>query len=231
MTTDTFNPGETTPAATPSDSQNAADEAPVLEYGGKAYTKADLLKKLENADSFIETLKKEREDDRTLLKQASERLEKAVSTAELLKTVKETATPASPSAPATPEPIDLEGTVGRLLEKRETETKQRQNFETVKAALQGVYGANADAKVKEVCASLGMKFEDGITLAKNSPEAFKRLFPELSQAVKKGNVPSGDVNPSAFNGIQPKKETGYWKANSAKEQTQAYLDRLKELGT
>jgi len=223
MTT-TFNSTETpAPITTP-----AADQAPVIEYKGKKLTVAEVLTKLEHGDTFIDTLKAERETDRKLLADAAEELKKAVNSEELLK--KLSTQSSTPQTPASTEPVDIMGAVDKVISQREIAAKRQANFEHVKSELQRVYGGEIDVKVKEVCAAVGMTFEAGIELAQTAPEAFKRLFPDITKAPPaKSGVPQGNVNSAALKDQPVKSKSGYWDAKGSKEQVAAYTKRLQEL--
>lgn len=224
MTT-TFN----SPASSADPAPKADEPQVVLEYNGKKYTQAELITKLTHGDQFIETLKSERDEDRKLLADAAEQLKKATNSEELLKKLKEEKQPAPASTPATTTAVDIEGTVAKVIADREVALSRAKNFESVKSELQKAFGEKADSKVKEVCAEVGMTFEQAIELAHTAPEAFKRFFPDLTKQAPKSGVPAGNVNTAALNGKPDKPKSGYWDAKSGKEQVAAYLQRLKEL--
>lgn len=224
MTT-TFN--SPTPSNDPTPA-SSTEPTVVLEYNGKKYTQAELITKLTHGDQFIETLKTEREQDRKLLADAAEQLKTAVNSEELLKKL-QTQNQSAPTPKATETPVDIEGTVAKVIADREVATTRAKNFEGVKLELQKAFGDKADMKVKEICAEVGMSFEQAIELAHTSPAAFKRFFPDLSKPAPKSGVPAGNVNTAAMNGKQEKPKSGYWEAKSGKDQVAAYLQRLKEL--
>lgn len=218
-------PAPAAPVAPPAVDQPA--DQPVLEYGGKALTQAEVLKKLQSADEFINTLKSEREEDRRLLAEATKRLEAAATAQDLLK---QTPAPAAPAPKQ--EPIDIAAAVEQVVTARERKQLEDANWKAAQDAMTKAFGEKADAKAKEVADSVGMSFEDVVKLARTTPKAFQRLFPEL-QAAPATPSPSfqGGTNTQAIkaaDGAKPR--SGFWETGSAKERTAIYRKRLQELG-
>jgi len=222
-------PTSTPAAGTPNATQTPAQPGVVIEYNGRKFTQEDVLNKLANADQFIEQLKAERAEDRRLLTEATAALRTTVAAKELL----QTPTPA-PTAPAAPDaPVfDVASQVEQVITAREVKQTQDANWKAAQEAMTAAYGANADAKAKQVAAEVGMSVDALVSLAKSSPAAFKRLFPELSTAPKTpvAAAPSGGFNQAALPVTgEGRKSSGFWEAKSSKDQVSAYLNRLKEL--
>ncbi len=228
MTT-SFNPTAPTTApvepVTPVAAPVLADQS-VIEYGGRKLTQAEVLKKLEHADQFIEQLKVERAEDRALLNQATEGLKRAVSAQELLK-APAVAAPASVAATA----VDIAAEVDKVVSAREQRAAEEQNWKAAQEAMTKAFGDKADEKAKALASDAGLSFDELVALARTKPKAFNRLFPELaavsSTAAKA--VPSfGVVNTQ---GVKegPKATSGFWQAKSSREQTAIYLAKLKQL--
>lgn len=225
-----FNSG--TPASTPASGAtpegstpgNTAD-TPVIEYGGRKLTAADVLKKLENADQFIEQLKAERAQDRTLLTEATAALQKAVTAKELL------STPSTPAAPASATPVDIAGEVDKAVSAREAKQIEEANWKAAQDAMTKAFGDKADEKAKAAAAEAGYSMDELVKLARTKPLAFKRLFPELQAAPAPTPTPvKGGVNTSAQNKTpQPKAGSGYWEATRARDKVSIYTERLKAL--
>lgn len=225
-----FNPAATpTPAAsepvTATPATPAAPTEPVIEYGGKRLTSADVLKKLENADAFIEQLKAERAQDRDLLTQATEALKKSVSAAELLR-----ATPA-PAAPTPTAPVNIADEVNKVVVAREQKATEETNWKAAQEAMTKAFGDQADAKAKAAAAEAGLSFDELVVLARTKPLAFKRIFPELSAAPTpqgRATPSSGGVNQQSLKATPPA-SSGFWQATKSADQTRIYLERLKQL--
>lgn len=227
----------------PGDAGNPAaggDSTVVFEHGGRKYTAADLVKKIDNADTFIETLKSESQQTRDLLKQANDALGKTVSAAELLKQIQAGGV-AAPAAAATPAaaaeastPVTAEQVADLVLQRQGAATAAAQaktNFAEVQAQLSKVYGAKVDAKVDELCAASGLSREQAVTLASQSPKAFLKLFPEVNAAPPRSFAQQGSVNTQALHGDPAaRKVSGYTTAASEKARTAIYLQRLAEAG-
>lgn len=219
-------PAPTPASATPEGSTppNTAD-TPVIEYGGRKLTAADVLKKLENADQFIEQLKAERAADRQLLTEATTALKGAVTAKELL-----SSTPA-PAATAVPSTVDIAGEVDRAVSAREAARTEAENWKAAQDAMTKAFGDKADEKAKAAAAEAGYTLDELVVLAKRKPLAFKRLFPELQATPASTPTPTkGGVNTAAQNGTpQPKAGSGYWDATKTRDKVSIYTQRLKAL--
>lgn len=218
-TTVSAEPVTPTPTAAPADTL-------VLEYGGKKLTTADVLKKLEHADGFIEQLKRERAEDRDLLNQATEQLKKAVTAGDLLRT------PAPAVPTATPAPaVDIAAEVDKVVSAREQRVQEEANWKVAQDAMTKAFGDKADEKARAAASESGLSFEELVALARTKPKAFQRIFPELhatSTTAVKPTPTFGTVNSKAIvEGAKP--SSGFWEAKNSREQTAIYLAKLKQL--
>lgn len=174
--------GETAAApATPT--ETAPDNSATIEYKGRKLSKEDVLKKLENADQFIETLKSERAEDRKLIEQVNEQLKKQVDVAELLKTLKtqpaNEAAPVSEQAPA----VDPDKIVGDVMSKLDAAAKLKQraeNWTSVTSRLTQAFGDKVNEKVAEVAAKNDMTVDEMAEMIKAKPKLALNLFPASS---------------------------------------------------
>lgn len=199
----------------------------VVEYGGKALTQAEIVKKLQSADEFINTLKSEREEDRRLLAEATKRLEAAATAQDLLKPKPVEA----PAAPAAAPAVDIAAEVDKAVTARERKQIEEANWKAAQDAMTKAFGDKADAKAAEVAASVGMSVEDVVRLARQTPKAFQRLFPELSAAPPPAPTFGKGVNTQSLKPAagQPAR-SGFWETGSIKDRTAIYRKRLQELG-
>lgn len=212
----------------------------VVEYGGRKYTVAEVLKKFEHGDTHIATLTKEREDDRKLIAEAAVALKTAVTAKDLL-AAPAAAPAASPAAPAAPAASLTEADVERVLSAREVKAKEEANWKLAQDALTKTFGDQADKKATELAASIGMSFKDMIQMARTQPAAFKRLFPEAftePTTPSKGRVANPVNQAGVENALATAKlnapipgagASGYWtEGASSRDQTAAYLKMLKD---
>lgn len=218
-------PAPTSASGTPEGSTPVATaDQPLIEYGGRKLTAADVLKKLENADQFIEQLKAERAADRALLTEATSALKGAVTAKELL------ATPAP--AVATPAaPVDIAGEVDRVVSAREAARIEEANWKAAQDAMTKAFGDKADEKAKAAAASIGYTLDELVKLARTKPQAFTRLFPELQAApASSPTTQRGGVSTAAVAAQpQPKSASGYWEATKTRDKVDIYTQRLKQL--
>lgn len=218
-------------------SQGAGDNTVILEHGGRKFTKADLVNKLSHADSHIETLTRERAEDRKLLSEANEMLRKAASTAELLAKVKGEQpageqpngnAPAQPAQQPTIKAEDIAAQVMGTLQQQQVAQQRKENFKQVSEALTRAFGSAVDAEVAKVAAESGITLEQAREMAESQPKVFLKLFPGIDKKAKPSVIPGGSVNSQSFKG-NANEPSGITKA-TGRQATQIYLDRLKAAG-
>jgi len=219
-------------------STTEGENKPVLEIAGRKYTPEELEKKVLNQDNFIEQLKQERQEDRTLLNEALAELKKTVSAKELLNQVKEgegnqnsqqteQAKESEPSNQAV-DPNEIARQVREQLNKESQEKEKETNWNQVTSALTEAFGQKVNDKVKEVAEENGFTIEEAVEFAKSKPKAFLRFF-DLSKAKPTQRVP--EYNSNSFNQRPPDNQaaSAFWKANKTKDQVSSYLERLRQL--
>lgn len=225
------------PGAAPAANSGPEDTTVVLELNGRKFTKADLIKKIGSADTHIETLKGELAEQRKILGEVNESLKKQVTTAELLKQIKDQqAAPAAdpnaakPAPQSVPTSDDITKQVMDKIEQGRNAAQRDQNWNEVTSALTQAFGDATNQKVSEAAADAGLSLEEAAELARSKPKAFLKLFPDLSSKAKPSALPSsGKVNTQSFQ-AQQKGPPGFSKATSTKQSVEIYLNRLKELG-
>lgn len=226
----TATPSFNAPAATdPSTPATVAASTPatpavqpqVIEYNGKQLSPQEVITKITNQDAFIETLKQERVADRAKM----DELIAAVSRQAL------TATPAAPTPATAPAPQDFGAEVDRVLTAREVRAREEANWAAAQTAMTQAFGAEADAKARALASSIGYSFEELVGLARTKPDAFKRLFPELSvapSASSQATPTRGVVNTQSQRELPNESGKKFW-GGSHRDSVAAYTERLNKL--
>lgn len=232
-----------TPAPTPAPVTDPSGAAPVtpepkpagqddglfLEVGGRKFTKEDVVKKITNADQFIETLKQERDEDRRLLAEVQEQLRKQVTAQELLSRMNNTSnTPNEPQAPQL-KAEDITAQVLAQLQSQQAAVQEESNWKSVTEKLAATFGDRANEKVAAVAQENGLSLQEAASLARTKPQLFLRLFPETS--VGKKPTPSTFHQPSGNAPAIPAQvvDSGFGKSRTTRESVNIYLNRLKQL--
>jgi hypothetical protein len=219
--------------------ENASDSEVVLEIGNRKFTKSDLIKKITSADDFIETLKKEREEDRKARQALEEKLLKAAKVDEVIKKM-EQANNGNTNSDSTKLDAEtlaktVEERVAQKLKESEAQKQQQANWDQVQKSLSGAYGSKdvVNAKVDQVAAETGMSRSDLANLAKTNPQVFLRLFPEV--VAKKPSVTNitgasarvnSDQSGKAAQGIKAATQE-YHKARTTKDRVAA-MEKFKQ---
>lgn len=238
-----FAPGSDPAAAAPAGTPTAAPQsvpapaaAPatppvVFSHGGRQYTEADLAKKLDSADTFIEQLKAEGAENRKAIEEMKAALQKNIAAADVLASIKGAQAPAAnPSAPAAApaSPAEIAQLVIQHQEAERAKAQEAANWASVATQLGAQYGATVDAKVAEVAKENGLTLEAAAHLARTAPKAFLRLFPEV-KAPASPMPQAGRVNPQSHQ-APVAKTPGYQQARSTRELVNIYQERLKAAG-
>jgi len=220
-----------------SETGNSDDTTVLLELNGRKFTKGELVKKITNADSHINTLTTELSEQRRLLNDVAEQMKKQVNAAELLNQVKNqnSAAPAavtnSNTAPApTLSADEVVAAVMGKLQQSNLESTQDTNFNAVKAQLTQAFGNAVNARVKAAADEAGITLEVAAGLARTSPKLFLKMFPELSGKPQASVLPGrGQTNTQSFAAQQPG-PSGFVKAKTGKQKVEIYLKKLQDLG-
>lgn len=209
----------------------------VLEYGGRKFTKDDLIKKLTHADEHIQRLTNERSEDKALMEEVRNALKKQVDVAEVLKQIKgqganpdPTQQPPANQPAAAPTADEIAAKVLGTLKEGEAAQQREANWRSVTETLTKAYGDATNQKVAQAAAEAGLTLAEAAELAKSKPKAFLKLFPDIAPAKPQHSaVAPGVVNTQSFQQA-PRGNSGYAKAGSTKQAVSIYLNRLKELG-
>lgn len=230
--------------------QQTDDNPVVLEYGGRQFTKDDIVKKFEHGDSHISNLTGKLDDQAELLAKVNETLQKQVNAAEVLQGVQQqnqqtegaasqnqqTNQETSQKTAVEVDPNEIAQQVRSQLAQENQEATLEKNWETVTTKLTEAYGDNTNSKVKEVAGSFGMSMEQAQKMARETPKAFLQLFPEASAPKKEQSSfqQSGQVNSQALSAQASQNQetpaSKWFQSKTTRDRTQMYLSRLKELG-
>lgn len=194
-----------------------------IEYNGRKLSKEEVLNKLQHADTFIDTLKGERETDRERLERLEKQAEDAKKVSDVLAALQggDTAQPdggndTSSEGDDAADPSAIADQVLRQLQEKEAQKRQEENWNSVTKTLTATFGDKTNEKVREVALANDMTVEEAASMAKSKPKVFLRLF-DL-----KGGETSTPVNtgsgrrPSLAD--QDDGPSGYSEAKSTKEQ-------------
>lgn len=179
----------------------ATDDKPttMFKVGDREYTPEDAAKKIENADSFIETLKAERAQDSERMKALEAQLAELtgkLDTATKLEDVLNSKRGSQESQPAeqtTPPAVDEDAILAKLRQQMTQESQVELRANNMKKAIETAskkYGGEWQTKLKERGKELGMDEAAIQSMAETSPQAFAELF-------KLSGAPKGDPAPDA----------------------------------
>ena len=237
-TSETKEPVETKPesqeAKQEQQPKEQQDQKPVLVYGDRVFSsEEEVIKKMVNADAFIEQLK----DENKLLRDELEGLRQQVSELKgqiemtQTQTVEPTQVTETPSAPVNPQ--DLAQLVNQVLEQKQQETMLQKNIREAEEAFISKYGDKAPEVLRQKASELGMTIEQLQQIAANSPQAFKKLT--LGEG---GEVPAQSLgtavqgsrtNPVSVGATQPQENKTPLYKLKGKELQQALAERARRL--
>lgn len=196
-----------------------------------------LEKRLQDKDTFIETLKNERKDDSSTINNLKEQVEqleqKSKSVEEVLERLK--ASQGGQDADGnrlTPE--EAKRMAEDVYQQHRTQETRQANFNSVKQELLDRYGnEKVDSQVAETAQGMGMTFDEAFQMAETRPAVFRKLF--IGDAPAKTSDPAGpqgSVNTQALgNGEQPPKPKPFVNMKSDKDRISAIQARMKNYST
>lgn len=166
-----------------SDNEGNQDSGDFLEIDGRKYTKDDVVKKIVNADSFIETLKRERAEDRERLRKMEEQLQKASNVEKLLEEAQKR-TESNPEQGQSIDPQEIARMAAELarqsLDQERRKAQLKQNWETVTETLTRTYGREeVNNRVRKIAKENDMTLQEARELAESRPKVFLAMFPEV----------------------------------------------------
>jgi len=168
---------EQAPQQPQNEPENKSSEKPVLVYGDRVFSsEEEIIKKMLNADAFIDQLK----DENKALREQLEALKSELTTLKEQQTMidpmqnvqgQEVETP---SAPVSEEA--LAQLVENMLQKKQQETVLQKNIREAEEAFIAKYGDKAQEVLLAKTKELGITLEHAQQLAATSPQAFKKLL-------------------------------------------------------
>jgi hypothetical protein len=213
-------------------SNSNGDNDVVFEAGGRKYTRADLLKKITHADSHIDSLTKRLDEQASILDRANAALEKQITAAELLK--KAGSTP--PAIQQGVEPVSnqqiaptAEEITTAVLSKIDQGRRAAQldsNWTSVTSALTRAYGDNVNQMVQQVAQEAGLTMDEAVSMARSTPQAFLKLFPDPTQRKQMSGIGNGAFNTQSFSAPKAPTTKMWAESRGTAAATKAYLDRL-----
>jgi len=221
------------PANTNEGDSKANSQEPVLVYGDRLFTsKEEVLKKMVNADAFIEQLKEENEALRAEVTNKSTYSEELEGKLEMLNQTNQQQEPAQqPQGNTQPETLGAEQ-IAQLVEQtianKEKTSALMSNLEKAKEAMVSKYGEKAQEVVLEKAKALSMTPEQVEQLASSSPDAFAKLLLDGGTVQGTPSSTSGGINSSAVISNQPKEEVKLYKLKG-KELQVALKERAAKL--
>lgn len=149
--------------------------------GGKEFSPAEAVKKIENADKHIETLESENaeKDEQTLkLLERIEALEGKIKSKAEVDEVLNAANQPAPE-PASTQEISKDELVAAAVDQikaQELAAVQEANFKTIVSEARELYGDEFGPKIDELAESYGMAEDAVVQMARNTPKVFRQIF-------------------------------------------------------
>lgn len=176
---------------------------------GKKYkTTADLVKAVQEKDSFIERIKEENKGMREDLERFQAELDKATNLEDVLDKMLASR---SGEGNQSLSPDEVKKLVNTALDERQTVESQQKNFESSqKAVLDYLNGDIEKARVfiAEKAVALGMSTKDLFEISKKSPSGFTQLIGIPAGKTSVHNTPSARSSEQVNNGTDRGPETG-----------------------
>ncbi len=199
----------TTTATQPQVSTTLEDGSIVV--GGKIYKPEAAAKKIEHADTHIQTLEQENADkDAATLKllERIEALEKNRNHADALDRLVEQQSVAQPIVMPEPAPIqeiskeELIQAAVDTIEGKRVQEQQEANKVACIADAQAAYGTDFGTKIDEMAAKAGITTDQAVAMAENQPLIFRKVFiPEGTASTKPDTTRSSTMSNIGQGGI------------------------------
>lgn len=187
-----------------------------------------LEKRVSDKDSFIETLKGERQQDaQTIdeLKRQIEQLEeRSKSVEEVLERMRSSQDSSRDDKPQLA-PDEVEKLAEKAYERKKSEEVQTRNLEQIKHDLWNAYGREkVDERISEIASKVDMSFDEAFDMARTRPSAFRKLFLP-NEKPSEPSSPTGGVHlPGGGQSPRQKDSTPFVAINSERER----IARLQE---
>lgn len=220
------------------DDGGRVDEDSFVEIEGRKFTKEDVIKKIQHADTHISRLEGEQKDYRDTLDKLMDQVERIPKLEEAL----ERAMYNKDGTEKTQE-INLDEVIEAAkkeslsaVEQQRLEETYNNNIQSVAERLQEEFGEDPDKEVFNRAAEVGYTREQAFDLAGRNPKAFYRLIGLENRKVEKDPKPtSSDIRtPNITDGDPDKPRRNIMEARTTKERIAIFDERLaekrKELG-
>lgn len=193
--------------------QAQQEATPLFNVGDRAYTADDAAKKIQNADSHINTLEQERRADKERIAQLEAELKQKQDLDTKLDSALESLN-RQPTTTETTPPVDIEklkedlinqvaGVSLETVQSYEQQKIAQANQEANISAAKQVFGEGYEAKLREIGTKFGYDDEGIRKLAAGNPEFFKQVF-NLNKKPDVSVAPNGSHSERLYN--QPKNE-------------------------
>lgn len=211
---------------------NSGADQGFIEYNGRKLSQEEVLKKLEHADTHIETLVAEREADQSRLSALEEAVGKANKIEDVLKALsgKEEPENKEPAPADKGNEVDLDTLLEQKLAQRDAARAAESNWKHVTGELAKAFGSKTNEKVAEVAADHDMTLEEAQTFAKSKPKAFLKLFGNLGSTTSTPSTPSYRNPAARLSDDSSNAPTGYMDAKTTKDQVSIYKRKLAQFG-
>lgn len=211
-----------------------------LKVGERTYDMESIAKKIEHLDKHVKTLEQENKEYREKISEKEKELQdlqaKSKTIEDVLKLEEEAVNKQNKltDKDAIIAEINsrLESKLVNTIEQRELKKREEENFEKVRQAITQVYGDKTDAYVQSKAKELGLPIEEAVKLAKQSPDAFLRVF--VDAKISSGSAPTtSSYNSMAINKKQSQEENKLPNLMKLKDRDKvdAYLQALNKFSS
>lgn len=203
--------------------------------GKKFKTPDDVAKKVVHADKHITDLESELAELRTELAArvtVEEMLEK-IQKPQVQQQQPTRETPPTnrqePGSPEKPE-IDLQSEVQKLLKQEKDKDRRDANIKSARDGLKERFGADYNAKVKQIASELEVSEEYLTSVAASSPNGFLKLIDSVAKPDdnRPTTPPNSSVNPGGFQAGADKKNAAFYRELKKSDPTAYFSKKVQK---
>lgn len=204
---------------------------------GKKYKTADdAAKKIVHADKHITDLESELAELRTELASrvtVEEMLEKIQAPKPPMQTPTREESPTQRQELGSPKKdteVDLQTEVQKLLRAEKDKDRRDANIATARAGLRERFGADYNAKVKQIASDLEVTEEYLTSIAASSPNGFLKLIASVAPKddTRPSTPPNSSVNPNGVQNGSDKKNAAYFRELKKSDPTAYFSKRVQK---
>jgi hypothetical protein len=211
--------------------QANADQA-FLEVGDRKFSSPDeVVTKITNQDQFIETLKQERDQDRSLLNDLLEQMTALKNNSvdqstfeQLLERKQQQQDPEPEKGVSVPTSDDITERVMQELTARQQQEAQATNLQNAMAKAKNTFGEGYKDAVLNTAQSLGLTGADVDEMAESKPKLFESLFLKQAAPTKPATRSTVFLDPKDTGGQVKFKS---WSEMSSSERNESILQRAQ----